>query len=516
MSAELSHSQTEPEAFTHPVKIFLHELGIDTTLFPNVRFLLETSEKDIRVGRFSMPLRLPSQPGYVYDSVARITRILEVPATAQKAHRKFIEIEWQISEEASIDENNHAVLSFLAAQVECADCKEIFIPDPEVINESSVRLSCPNCLNYWSVSVSSSTKKSESPELLFDAYAKDPAKLRNLISRWIEGPIANHDQNYFLHFPFHFDTWDQGSSLDWLFGESTGWTALSNGELKDFESLFKGFLNSLALEHFRNEFAKRPLSQLDQTEVQRKPIAEKTENPELPPDSDPEKTPVNIKAKPALDQRFVWQSPITAVREAPKLPPPPKSKSGISGGTWLFSLGAFGVVGIIFGGIYFSQNIQAPRAQVPSTPAASISTSVAVEIPQAEIPQAEAPKPEPKSQKIEAPPAPIPPLPRVVEKVKPAETAKQKRARDLAIDSSFRQGMLHLKLQQSQQAIGEFQKVLALDPNHADAQRGLGLAYVYEQNFQEAIIALNKYLKLAGNAYDKSSIEELLATLRSR
>jgi len=513
MSVEFSQSQTEPESFLHPVKIFLHELGIDTSQFPNVRFLIETSEREIRTGRFSLPLRLPTQQGYVYETISRITRILEVPASAQKAHRKFIEIEWQISEEALIDETNHAALSFLASQIKYTTCREIFVPEPEILNEISVRLSCPNCLNYWSVTVSTSAKKSEGPEVLFDEFAKDSSKIRNLITRWIEAPVVHHDQTFFQHFPFHFESWNQGSSLDWLFGESHGWTALSNGGSKDFESLFKGFLNSLAFEHFKTEFTKRPLSQLDQTEVQRKP------SPTPATNQDTEKTPVKFKVK-VPDERFTWQPPVTGVRQMPYAPPVASRSFSFSlpSGTWLFLISAMGVVGIIFAGLYLHQKPQSLSAKKIESPIAPINVQVPspqesakVEPPKVEKVEVNEVAEATKDRETSVPPTPVKP-----KKIAFKESAEQKRVRELAVDSSFRQGMLHLKLQQTRDAIGEFQKVLALEPNHAEAQRGLGLAHVYEQNFAEAITALSKYLKLSANAYDKSSVEELLVTLRDR
>lgn len=553
----LEHSATEPEPSTHPAKSFLHSVGLDVSDFPHIRFLIEVAEKSIRVGRCIIPLRLPDQPGYVYETVARIVRVLEVPATGGKGHRKFLEIEWIIADEPSIDEHNHPALSFLAAQVECASCREVFIPDPEVMSATSVRLACPNCLNYWSVSVAPSQIKTDTPELILDLFHKDQSKLRGLVTRWTDGPVASHDKVYYSFFPFHFENWNEGSSLEWLFDETRGWSALSNGQQSDFDNLIRGFLNLISLEHFKTTFSKSTSSQLDQTEIQRKteiirreetvrkaaqqvlqPLPDIERVPQIPKaefamaDTQTEMTVTPIRGPQRAEARFSWTAPNTAVKSVPLEKTNSKKISSSSNGTY-FAVGAAAIALIIVATVLIYHRATAPAQIQMSTASEVVVKSAPTEAP---LVQVVAASPPPAQQAAPAPVKSIPDLPKialpskaVVQKAEKMaavaqkkeeqefkESAEQKRLREIAIDSSFRQGMLHLKLQQAKEAISEFKKVLSLDPKHAESFRGLGLAHVYEQDFEQAISSLTRYLALAGNSYDRSSVEELIATLRER
>jgi tetratricopeptide (TPR) repeat protein len=94
--------------------------------------------------------------------------------------------------------------------------------------------------------------------------------------------------------------------------------------------------------------------------------------------------------------------------------------------------------------------------------------------------------------------------------------AEQTAVREKAVESSLRQALMHLKLQQSKEAISEFKKVISLDPLNSESHRGIGLAYVYEKDFESAISSLKRYLEIAKTASDKASVEELISTLKER
>jgi len=110
----------------------LEQLGLDVSSFPIVRFTLETSEREIRTGRMHLPIRLPIQSGVYFESIIRISRVLETSAADFRGTRKFLEIEWVFSESSTIDGSKHPAFSFLADQAQCPGCSEPFYPEPEV------------------------------------------------------------------------------------------------------------------------------------------------------------------------------------------------------------------------------------------------------------------------------------------------------------------------------------------------------------------------------------------------
>lgn len=262
----------------HPVRDFLQKAGLNVTSFPHFTFLIETDQRDLRTYRVYVPLRLPEKPGWVYASYCRIRRIFEVPAVKVGQHRKFIEIEWQIDEEAILEEDTHSAFSFIAGELHCLNCREFFIPDPELLNKTSIRVNCPNCLHHWIIKVEASSKTSEPIELLLDTYQSDPKRFHRQIKEWASQPL---DASYYSYFPFQFVPWDEGTSFQWLFETSQGWSAISNGTSHGFEVLCKSLLNQFTLQSFQASPQVKSHDELEKTEVQRKTDVRKRESAQI-------------------------------------------------------------------------------------------------------------------------------------------------------------------------------------------------------------------------------------------
>lgn len=84
------------------------------------------------------------------------------------------------------------------------------------------------------------------------------------------------------------------------------------------------------------------------------------------------------------------------------------------------------------------------------------------------------------------------------------------------LDATYRQGMLHLKLQQGKEAAEDFENIVKVDPENAPSLRGLGLAYYFDQKFDLAVMALEKYLNISKNAVDRESVEKMIQILREK
>src|SRR5687768_15851853 len=109
----LEGSFTEPDLGIHPLKAFLRQAGIDVATFPKVMLYVETGGQALKSQRVYMPIPSPRSKEIVYESFFRIVRTLEVPSSTGRGHRKFLEIEWTISEEPQVEEERHAALSFV-------------------------------------------------------------------------------------------------------------------------------------------------------------------------------------------------------------------------------------------------------------------------------------------------------------------------------------------------------------------------------------------------------------------
>lgn len=495
-SQTLSISLTEGDRSTHPVKIFLHECGIDVADFPRLRFVLESDFKFFRSHRICVPLRLPKYAGMIFESFLRITRVLEIPDAQGERHRQFMELEWSFDEIAYPEEEYHTAFSFLSRELECPNCRENFPAKPRVLDVSHVQIECTQCHHLWNIHFQSPTLDSRPCLLLLDSFRNDPKHTREQIRNWVERPIEADDKNYYQYFPYHLTMWESGSSLNWLFGESVGYTSLKTQGDHDFESLARAFVNTLTTAYFKTHHVST--QSLERTEIQRKQEA------------------------PA--RKFGQEVTRTVVTKTVTKKNPWRSLAQVAAA--VVGIGALVISGTLV------KNVWMPVEAKIETP----KQFVAFEAPQVDEPielpkisdaqQIDAPKVSETNEIVELPPLKetISKEPATPKKLSPPAISlnllkprKAKSKKKLEITEKFRQAMLHLKLEQFEEASNEFQSIINLDPNNTGSYRGLGLAYVYEQRFAEAISAFEQYLKLSKNkAPDQLDVEEILTTLRER
>jgi len=532
-------SITDPDPIVHPVRAFLHECGIDVTQFPRLRLLVEVrNATKLRGGQLYLPLRIPRAKGFAYESYCRVTRVLEIPsASAPKEHRRFFELEWTVGEHPIPDEEDHTAFSFLAREMDCPSCKHIFIPEIEVLDKTSVRIVCPQCIHHWVLKIEAPHQEKIQVRSLLDAFRDNPSQMRKEIQEWnLLGPQSPGGSEFF---PFHFAKWDEASSsLEWLFDDTYGWTASSKTDDIEFEVLAKAMINAIALEYFLHSRSATDNSILENTDVQRRSEIRRRNQIQREVVEDLFPTQTSVRLDPIRLAREKALSPtkkllVTACATAAAL---------------VLVLGAF-----IFHPQFMHKNSQVYK--VPSSVSKALLSKVGTAVTPATTKSAlsrqdieRAAEAKVEAERAEADAAEnanrltdeevktitnkqISTL--NAEKLKEAQKAKEieadekKRAaeRETAalqkqkaakIETTFREGMLHLKLQQSKEAIGAFKRVLDLDPNNAASYRGLGLAYVYDQKFDQAIQAFEQYLKVSKNSFDRESILELLRTLKDR
>jgi tetratricopeptide (TPR) repeat protein len=470
---EAEPSATEPQSEAHPAALFLERLGLNVSTFPVITFRLEINDPHLHADRLSIPLRLPEHPQVYFESLLRVVRVLEIPKIHGSGHRRYFECEWTIGSEAIEDLPLHPALSVLAAEVECAACRDVFAPEPEIINESSIRLVCAHCMHHWSVAVAPLSPLAKKSPLLLDLFQSDKAALKKILKTG-----SGSDSSAF---PFSFDAWNNsGSEKDLLWEDPQGWSARAQGELTHiFEDLIRGFFNFLSVPLLKELLSYELSQELERTEIQtkKKPLEETLS---LPP------------------------------RSALKASAPAAKASHLS--LVGFVVGATTIVIGLVAGIFYSQVKSPPAAETNFVSTFEIESAIQTEI--ASV--APTPEAQPEPEEVKAPvPVPAPALAQAPAQ-KPAPTPATKKddsALMKEVDSRFRQAMLHLKLQQSEDASREFKTVIALDANHAASYRGLGLSLVYQKDYQGAAQALRSYLKLDPKSDDRAGVEELITTL---
>lgn len=491
----------------HPVAQFLNACHLDMSQFPHLKLTFEINEKRLRTGRIVLPMRIPGDTQSVYHSYARILRVLELPAADQADHRKFIEVEWNIAATPLTEDQYHLAMSFMAQDVICRACHDVFSPDPVVLSDQEVQIECPHCRETWRVILASNASPHSRTPSLLDEHRKDPTLTLKKVRDWHTGQA----QVSLLHFPYEFSSWDDHSSLEWMFGStSNSFSALSNGGLQTFESLMRGFLNDLA-KRYLLEGNTTNAQELETTEIQRRNQTQTETRKDL------EDTPVPSQL---AERKSIRISPPNAQTKAT---PSAATRSGTSPITRIAASVLF--MGIFFG-IGWTLVSQFRSVSKPSISESPIRTEaleqnalnrqdpIKEEVITLNVPDPIPAPPENNSEvapNVEAPKKVVAAVPKSSPSPSPTPDWTQE------LDMAFRQGMLHLKMQQGEQAITEFKKALALDPRHAESYRGLGLAFVYEQKYAEAIAAFESYLqKSNAKAPDRASVKQLLNTLKER
>ncbi len=492
-------TQTDSEVITHPVKVFLQQCGIDVKTFPVLRFLIEVQEQIERYSRTFIPLRLPRFPGVFFESFFRVLRTVELPSTSNGKNQRFIEIEWLIVEEAISEEEYHSAFAFLSNEIICPSCRSIFQADIEIVTTNEVRVICPECLNPWKIQIEASQKESEKTLILLDEFRSTPSEMRRRLQAWSTENISAADTRYFSLFPFHFERWKDRTAVEWFFGHNEGFRALCNTRNYHFENLIKSFVNYLSVEYFKANPTYPSPHLLETTDIQRRSeIQRKREAQRKVVD---ELLPMNTAIK--QEQKALAAYDRSTMR-------------------WVLPSITTLTLLVVFTASYFLWDYSHQQS--------ARKLALKIEREQEMLRR-------PEVQKVE--PAQEPVFPKdTIEKLeqhfdsdskafKPNEAGKiakkvsnarkkmdSKKAK--AIDENFRQAMLHLKLQHLSEAISEFKKILEIDPKNASSYRGLGLAYVYDHKFPEAIKAFEIYLSMAGDSFDRNSVEELLNTLKER
>jgi len=69
---------------------------------------------------------------------------------------------------------------------------------------------------------------------------------------------------------------------------------------------------------------------------------------------------------------------------------------------------------------------------------------------------------------------------------------------------------------QPQKAVEAYRKALAVNPNHLNAHRNLGVVSAFDLGDRKtAVQAFEEYLRLAPNAQDAAQVRQLIANLKS-
>jgi predicted negative regulator of RcsB-dependent stress response len=240
---------------------------VDVSEFPVIKFLVETKEKTFTNTQVYVPLRVPGRSGFVYESFCRVMRLTEIPSPQGDGNRKFLEFEWRFDENPLLESEHHAMFSFMSGEVECPACKALFIPETNILDESSIRITCPNCMHYWTLKVDSPAIDEPSLRMLTDSFYKKPTEIRKLMDSWASPFGSTSDSTYRAYFPVEFENHDAGGSLEWLFGERQTYLKKSLVDQGDFEVISKGFINYLTLKYFQDPAKAQLRSNLETTEI---------------------------------------------------------------------------------------------------------------------------------------------------------------------------------------------------------------------------------------------------------
>lgn len=309
-------SETLTERSEHPVREFLVACGLDVGQFPRVRFIVETPKRLFSNHQVYIPLRIPGRSGFIYESFCRVLRMTDIPAAQGDTyrHRHFIEIELRIEENPILESEHHAAFSFISGEVECPSCRSMFLPDASILDSSSIKISCPNCLHYWTIRVDSPALVSPKPTLLTDQYYHKPAEVKNEIAKWKSAELDAGTEKDLQYFPHRFVETTEGASLEWFFGNQSVLEDKPAEMENDFEVLSKSLVNHLMFHYLLNDREKDHRSNLETTEVFRKSrVKAKSDNLEETEPSIP--IPNSLVAIENVQQETVGSSGLEKIEE---------------------------------------------------------------------------------------------------------------------------------------------------------------------------------------------------------
>lgn len=528
---DLTKTKTVTDLSLHPVAAFFKKCGLVESDFPRFRILIEVLHNQFDRNTCYIPLRVPTHAGFLYESFWRISKFLELPVAGSKKHRKFVELEWAIREQALLEEQEHPALTMISGEVECFACKTIFVPEVDLIDDTSVKITCPSCLQHWSVKIESKFFEKDQVVLLNDQYVKDPSTF----NRHLGISQVLHSS---LYFRSQFEERQDGSSLEWLFGDQTGLLQVSTTEAASFEAFVRSFINFVSLRYYETSpVGEARTSRLDQTEVSHKEVITS-----LTPI---ERMPEDVQAFPApkasditllndeqdLEQRL-QKFRESRLKEAKELSSSPVTKSSSAP----LAISA-SVVTLIFSGLGFFLYLQSQNAQtslskvervseeplslesleseiilteevasenlsVMSTPSETIGKEletkeiaeskevtevkdVKVQEPKTPVAVAEE-KPALIAVESETPQATQPTAVKEPNPVPNSEEANADQTKQAVVNSIYRQAAAHLRQSQFLEAADKFQEVIQLDPGHFSAHLNLGKSYFQNRRLEEA------------------------------
>ena len=137
----------------HPVHHFFEMAWVDVSDFPRLRFIVEVEEFFEKTYFVRIPLRLPSNPGWIYDLVFRANRLIELPRDDLIGHQKLMEIECVVDEEPIAFKEQHLSSYFLTDVMECPNCRGRHPIHQQVLNSKTLQISCEQCQSKWAMSV---------------------------------------------------------------------------------------------------------------------------------------------------------------------------------------------------------------------------------------------------------------------------------------------------------------------------------------------------------------------------
>ncbi|MGA0164308.1 MAG: tetratricopeptide repeat protein [Bdellovibrionota bacterium] len=540
----------------HPVRQFFETAGVDVSEFPRLRFLVEVEEFFENTYSVRIPLRLPANPGWIHDLVFRVTRLIEAPKADLSGHQKLMEIECIVDEEPIAFQEQHLSSYFLTDVMECPNCRGRHPIQQQVLNSKTLQISCEQCQSEWTMSVNVKANDKNQINIITDQYFSEPLRL----AKWIKNSTSKKEvskdsigKNLFSHRLERID------GVSWAaFGRAITDCFESKNlfPTKDFSQFIKSIFNFLALKSLEAYFEDRK-SNLDETDVCRKSLLKDSSQ-----NSQFELKPVlldDFKAT-SFSNTSAKLSDLKLEPIQEKLPSAFKiNKAAIIafGGAALILISLFSYFFFErhqrMSKIEFDQALESVSKEAVEKKVASINpTSQEIKIPEKEnlepvegeelaknltpvtaesveqSPKEDVRPPAIQEKKIEPsvqlPPS-IPPVAKkkspqpvkmAVQKAPPVNAPAAIDPKAAIIEAGFRQGILHLKLQQAKEAAEEFERIIEIDPNHLESYRNLGLAYVYERRFEEAIKVFEKYISFKSPEIDYSSVEELIVTLKER